>query len=200
MPEDWPGNINGLEIFPKRNFPIWWQQLTPISGLEYHQCHRNCHIPSGTVDYATYYWRNEVCPKKFPVVLADIPLKLIVDNCDPKLIEFLKNSENTDLVDFMESLEHTYRLNSHLKPSLVIFKIERIIAPHGPVILLTVKAELIIDHCIQASDLDVFLITDKFYRQARYEHWLYEAHYRIKKLLYYNDSERPLKRVASCEF
>ena len=200
MPNDWPNNIKGLEIFPKRNFPIWWQQLTPISGFETHQCWRDCHIPEKTIDYTRFFWKNKVCPKKFPIVLADIPLKLIVDNCDPRLIEFLNDDENTDIIDFMESLEHTYRLNVHLKPSLVLFKIERIIAPHGPVVLLTVKAELIIDHYVQASDLDVFLITDKLYRQARYEHWLYEAHCRIKKILYYNESVSPIKRVASCEF
>ena len=198
MPENWPTTKVGINFFPQKQFPIWWQQLSPVKGMSHHVCHRKCLVPTED-DLTNYFWNHEICPKKYPLVLADIPLKLIVPNFDIRCINFITDPLQMDVVNFMDCYEQLFVQNRFLKPSIVIFKLERFILPSGELYKLSAKAEVIVDNLIQASDETYFMISDKVTRGPRYARWIYEAQGRILKLLRYHQPA-PLTRTFSCEF
>ena len=198
MPDSWPRQKKGITFFPQRKFPIWWQQLTILSGLESHSCHRNCEFKfNENTDLACFFWHHEICPKRFPIILAEVPLKVLIENCDQRCLDFILNPDNTDLIEFMDQYECLFKQNVLLQPTFILFKLDRLANSSYQ---LSVKCEMIIDHFAQSCDLTSFVIpADGSLRKIEYQKWIYQAHSRILKVLNYNQPNFR-KRVNSCDF
>ncbi|MCG8430832.1 MAG: hypothetical protein MJA29_06650 [Candidatus Omnitrophica bacterium] len=176
IPENWPNVIDQFHIFPKRQHCPEFEQLMECNLVPSDvECKCQSINPEIHFDLIDYIYRYGMCAKHIPVPLILTPGKIIIDNIDMRVINFLLQPCNYDCLDLLANIERL----AHQYPGiwdhvLVIHKISYMSGPgwQRDFVVLNSKVELC-GHALGTKSVLISLdITDPTTRLHHMDEWL----------------------------